>query len=290
MQPRACAVRTARVLAISILGLASALPAQEPAGHTYPAELIDALFGIEEGEIVVGALPDSDSEDFPLLPGLRIIGSRKSDKLVSVIAEASQPFGEVEQQYHELLAEQGWERREQRGASHGFVPSGGRSYHWYCNDEDVFFKPTIESETATGRTRVWLYRSLGDNQRCQDEPANDSSQPSSGDAPFPRIAVPADSKMKITGGRYQEYSIQNSAAITGDVPARALASVFADQIAAQGWRSKGRCRQGPVYFETFTMQDDNEQTWVGMLTVFDAGSEAGTHASFEVMRDDAAAL
>ncbi len=232
----------------------------------------DAMDG-EEPQLLPGQLPPSFSDDFPLPPGARIVGSLVTARPTIALA-TDQSGEEVIAFYTEQLTAAGWTAPEDMPPRQGgFLHSGfglaGRTYIDFYRDDG----PSLNLSTSTtsgGRTSVLISQmreGAGPMRRGMHRGPRGRSMQYDIFSIFPPIASPPNSQQFQEGGGGGDDRVTTTARVETDLDLPALAAHYNAQLERGDWQRTDGGENDPVAWSTWSFESEEKEPWRALLVI-----------------------
>ena len=278
-----------RILVLLLLVLALAVPGMaQDTGVTIiggdEAQLRDFLqdalgyFSVApsaETSVYVGALPEELPFELALTDEAHLIGSMVSTTSghtwIQVFYSAATTPEEAVASIGEALGE-GWTEAPNYGPPPGGFVAQPLDMVMYCSEDNQIFNAAARQEDDHTAVRI-NWQSAGDSYACGRE-----GTPPSRDAfsLLPKLQTPEGVELRDSGmtggggsggGPAGRQSANASTVLVSELPVEAIAPLYDEQIAAQGWEQvSSRAGEGSAT-SRWTYTDEAGMRWAGVLTL-----------------------
>lgn len=236
---------------------------------------IYATGGGQQGQVIIGALPDDLEFDLPLPEGAQVIGSLApaGAPLVSVniYFDAPQPAEEVIAFYEETMPESGWRSVTAYQPQGGFTTAAPQGAT-FCSSDDEQVMNVVAVAGEAEMTPVVIYVQEAYAGACDTDPRAQGINPL-----IPSLVAPAGTQMRsgMSGGG-SEGTSYISATLTTDAGIDELSAHYGDQLAEAGWEAVEETVGASSAVSTWQITDEGGDSWLGVLVLASGGDDTVT--------------
>ncbi len=226
-------------------------------------------------QVVLGQLP-SLPVTLPLPEGSRVLGTLiHGPERAEIILDVPLSAEQVVAYYKERLDADGWTEPDtfrghrQSGFTHARFP-GEMNSITLCKDADT---PGFNIQAFSGRgamTDVRIDISGGEFSPCSQQRGPKSSRRMEHHGFYdliPQLAPPEGAKQTGGGGSGGQDNASSSASLETDVELAALIPHYTKQIEAAGWIKQDEGQSGPLAWNAWKFQDEDNEPWRGFFFI-----------------------
>ena len=227
-------------------------------------------------QILLGQLP-SLPVNFPLSEGSSVLGTLiHSPETAEIVLDTPLSPEQVVAFYKERLSGEGWMELDryrghrQSGFTHAGV-LGTMNDITLCKDVDT---PSFYIQAFSGRgamTDVRININGGEHSPCRQQQRGPKSRLMEHHGLYdliPTLVPPAGAKQMGGGGSSGSDSVSSHATLETDAELATLAPHYAKQLEAGGWTKLDEGQSGPLAWNAWTFQDEDNEPWRGTFFIW----------------------
>ena len=248
--------------------------------------------GAEVPELYAGELPEGMSFEIPMPEGISLVGSlnrqsRRRGRELEVVLDSASEVEEAREAFQEVLAEAGWEKRENEWLEGGFEMGPPSMPELYCKGErgPALFLTTneviLDGEDSPTDVRLRVFDEEGRNSPCFQRGRRARFEE---EVIIPTLSPPPGAREIFGNGRggYRDPGgAASSVALRTELGTRQLTEHYAAQLEEAGWTPvDGEDAEGGgenCSYRYYSFTNEEGERW---RAVFSALKLAGEDSSY----------
>ena len=248
-------------------------PWNEPSVEELATRLMEPVIPgiLQEVQLLAGKIPDNMPVDLPMPDDARIVGSEVlNQKKINIVLDVNQTPEQILDFYREQMASDNWSEIEQQ---RGFAFNERKIT--LCqgnNDPPVIIRAyTIDNGPTDVRIEIDTDPQYSPCKLCEAcIEIDDNWQRDDWLKPLPPLIAPDDSKEFNQGyGTSGDDFASTSISMETSTNSSVLVAHYGDQIEAANWTKQAEGHNGPLAWSTWTLHDEESQSWRAFLWVVD---------------------
>jgi hypothetical protein len=251
-----------------------------PTGDPVPRELVLALIGMPDADIVTGRMPENLPRPLELPAGTRVLGSLVRPEQTTIVAAVPLSPEHAITALRQTLTATGWSTAPAMpGSNRVFVSETMDRWEALCADDVALTISAWRAAAGESYVRIgYSNRRLG-HTAC--DPPLERMMPSDR-APLPTLRAPEGVRSSTGGMSTTDGFMEATTRVETSIPPSELARNYGSQLGTQGWIFQTETATEDVAIQIWQLEEATGRRWHGLLIISAVAGASAREVAFRM--------